>query len=45
MSAVQEEELSTSRLKIIVIAITILGVIAFGIWGGIEIALRVTSGG
>jgi hypothetical protein len=39
----QEQEPSTSRLRIIVITITILGLSALAIWQGLLLALRLTS--
>ena len=39
----QEQERSMSKLKIIVITTTILGVVALAVWQGLELALRLTS--
>lgn len=39
----EEQESSTSRLKIILITIAVLAVAALAIWQGLELALRLTS--
>jgi hypothetical protein len=40
----QAQEASMSRIKRIVVAITILAVCGLGLWAGLEMALRMTSG-
>ena len=43
-STLQAEESSTSKIKIIALAIAILTVFGLAVWVGLEMVLRVTSG-